>query len=466
VNLYVDGPGASGHFSDSFSSQIGTPAIIVPNLFTIEGLGKGGTGYSGSNSNTVIGICTGPGAPLSSGTPNGCTTAFPLRSFTITLEAFFDSPSHQGSSSNASTCTPDYTGSPRLPFCYLFVTVSGGPFVIGGNGTDVASENVYISTSGTTDGTGEAVAIVNLASQTTVASNAGMYQTNTVCQNPFTSYGDATWGCTSNSQIAVVVPSGATVGTTLGSLVFGTPIMGLAPTKNNSYTAEINETNKTGFGQKIKNVTIDASSYQGAIAVQNVFGQEFGGLETVSVSHHSFIGYDEYTTDAQNFGPIAGTFQALTDGNTNHTCGPQTTGIFLHNQTGGRAIEGFTINSSTTNCGPTTAQPKCAVMLDNVERMISNGHTEGYAQSVCIGLNNPTANVVVQNISGGPSGNAATSVVLVSNMNSNRDFILQGIRKQGATNTINDQINGNAITDSYTELYAFDCLTAREPPVR
>lgn len=439
--IYADGPGVSGHFSDSFSSVAGTPAFIIPDFVTVKG-GCGHRGNIGGSNilNSVLGICDGSGVPFA-----GCTSRFPVRYFTVSSEAFVNTAAQAGSSSSTTTCTPNgpVAFSPR--YCTLFVTVSDGPFVLGGNGSDAGGNfSVYVN-SGAGSGTGENVALVNCVSctaaqgngtqlnQTTPADNAGNYEVSVLCTGAGTGWPTNRGAsgnphgeeklCSTTSQIGLRVRAGANVCSAhCGNLLFGTAAVGMAPPGNVSYTASINGAGLSGFGMVLEGVTVDVANALGAVGVQCYFCQEHSAFTDVNVTNISYGGFVDGTTNTQNYGPYrigelyAGSRTGIAH---NWQCGPHTFGVF-HKASGAmRGFDSLTINTQDKQCqctfGGVSACSSTATVAVNAGLAafyedgpgitFTNSHCEGYQWCLEMGDNEQVATFKAINLTGQPSGN-------------------------------------------------------------
>ena len=217
VNLYADGP-AAGNYTDNNTppSGIGTPALILPSKFWgIEGLSRG-SGDQNSPLGTFISVCTGSNTPVgtghlppASGSPS-CTTAFPNRTFPITL-----------------TSVPSGTTT-------MTITVSG-TLVTSGTGT-----NVY---------QGE---LAMVKGNTTVVANNGTFKIQSI---------------PTSTTITVTVPVGTAPCTlNCGNLILGTPILGFGPPKGVTYGTAYNGCGGnlcSSFGEHIKNLGFNCQGSAG-----------------------------------------------------------------------------------------------------------------------------------------------------------------------------------------------------------
>lgn len=435
VNVYADGPtaGATGNYSDSLGSGIGTPAFLLPSEFWgIEGLSRG-SGDSGSSFGTWLSICLGSNNPvglnhIAPGPGSGpCNHAFPQRSFPI-------SSTMVGTTSGTTTMT---------------ITVSG-TLVISGASTNVyPGELVMVKGSGTT-------------------SNNGTFAIQAITAGV-------------NGTISVTVPTGTAVCPippgSCGTVFLGTPILGFASTGTAYNDSSCFPSACAGFGEHIKNLGFNCQAYDGCIGWQNLYAQEESGADTFAVNNYVFVGVD-VRHNAQNFGPIlnAEVYTGKNSAGSNYTnCAEGTTGIYVADKEM-RGLNDWTINvpSESTDSPPTQSvclngtnhiTPIAAVMLDAFNTEVRNGHCEGFVNCVLVGANNGgTVNKNasagrVAGITGPPSGNTTVvnTVQISGNYpTNNTSFLIESIRKQGDANAVQDNIQGITLQDPFVGSYAWD----------
>jgi hypothetical protein len=473
VNLVIDGPPA-GAFSDGTysTSVIGTPAIVLPSGFTLEGMNPKARGAPHSTSapiNTIITPCLGSNLPAGL----GCTTAWPNRSFSISSMVFVISGVIGGTSSSTTTCTPTGTTPVYTPYCYGLITITGGPLVIGGHGSDPAGANIYIAcnggppctSGGTQIGSGEAASILN--TQASPAPNAGTYEVDGVCTGSGAGAGLQTFvavACGTSSQLLVRVPAGtSSCASSCGTLQLYTAVLGFGPGAA-SYTSQYALSTSSTFGESVVGIAFDLGQTNGIEAINNVQGQELGGADHILITNLSGIGYEEGTTNLQNNGDISEFVAGVGTGNT--TCGPHTTVAFLHSTNEQRSIHAFTMTANAgcqmgNGAAPNADAALCAVTDDASDRTLYDLHCEGYVSCVCIGKNLQTSNVAVWALAGQPSAstNPGTSnAILISGTNRNTDFDLFQIDAGSDSAAVIDQVNGFTLTDQFLQHYFMDCI--------
>jgi hypothetical protein len=410
VNLYADGP-ASGHYTDNIGpSGIGTPALIIPSFFWgIEGMSRGATGTNSTpGTGTFLSVCLGSNSPVT-----GCTTPFPVRSFSI-------------SSTSVSVNT---------------MTINLSSSVTSGT-------NVYFSE----------LAMVKGSS---TASDNGTYKIQNITNG------------TGSGSVTVTVPTG-TPGCSApgcGTMYLGTPILGFA-SSNYAYNASYCFSHLcSGFGQHIKDLrfncqgagTQPTGDVEGCIGWQNLYAEEESGADTFLVTNYNFVGVDIHggpENGSQNFGPVLNA--EVYTGTSNQNCDFGTTGIYIGDSEM-RGLNGWTVNQSTQQPNPAsqecrTNNPIAAVMLDAMNTEVRNGHCEGATNCVLVGANNGSASGgQISGVSGGPSGNAGTNVVQISANYSgtNGNYLIERIRKNQHTNGIMDNINNVTLSNNFISLYSY-----------
>jgi hypothetical protein len=238
VHLYADGP-PSGNYTDT-TSGIGTPALIIPSMFWgIEGVSRG-AGDQGSKLGTYLTVCTGSTTPIAA-----CTTAFPVRSFTVNSTTV-------ATASGVTTMT--MTVSPAVSWG---VNIYPGELAMMKGNTVVPTEN----------GT---YRIQNSSGSTVQVTVPG-----------------TTLGCT---------PSGGNI---CGTLFLGTPILGFggSTTYNASSCLGAGGALCSGFGEHIKNLGFNCQAQDGCIGWQNLYAEEESGADTFVISQLNFVG-STYTIPA------------------------------------------------------------------------------------------------------------------------------------------------------------------------
>ena len=416
VNLYADGPtgGITGNYSDGHGSGIGTPALIIPAQFWgIEGISRGGQAGSSTTDpgpGTFLSVCTGVNTPV-----NGCSTAFPQRSFTVL-------------STSVSTVSGLTTMSMTIsPVANFGTNIYPGELVMMRGNTITPTENgTYAVQNGSPDTT----------VKVTVPSTMG--------------------SCTPG------------VGMNCGTLYLGTPILGFGPRAGKFYNAPSSTCsgNCSSFGMHIKNLGFNcqgswsvpgsSGNVEGCIGWQNLYAQEESGADTFQITNFSFVGFDSHGNNAQNFGPIMNA-EILT-GSENSDCDYGTTGGYI----GGIAMRGFdnwTINTpaETGDTGPSTCPhtPRAALILDAQGTETRHGHCENFSDCVLLGANNANASGLTVNgiVDSKPGANA----VEISNNNRGlTDFVIENVQNyQGSHNTVQDDINGVTLTNPFLSIYSW-----------
>ncbi len=423
VHLYADGPTANPYYTDG-TSTYGTPALIIPSMFWgIEGVSRG-AGDQGSKLGTYLTVCTGSTTPITA-----CTTAFPVRSFTVNSTTV-------ATTSGVTTMT--MTVSPALSW----------------------GANIY---------PGE---LVMMKGNTVAPAENGTYKV----QNG-----------SPDTTVKVTVPAGTAgcnppVGT-CGTLFLGTPILGFggSTTYNASSCLGAGGALCSGFGEHIKNIGFNCQAQDGCIGWQNLYAEEESGADTFVISQLNFVGVDVHNPSlgTQNFGPILNA--EIYTGYQNSLCDYGTTGIYIGDAQM-RGLNAWTIVQSNQAPNPPGQvcgkNPIAAILFDAPNTEVINGHCEGFNNCVLMGANNApssssgtigASSEKVSAVAGAHCNAAPCNVVHISNnYPNNTDYVIENVRKSTTspafTNTILDDVNGVTLSsDNFTGLYSWASAVNNSP---
>lgn len=409
VTNLCDGPSA-GYYTDSATgggSNYGTPCIIVPWGFQIIGTAPLSSEFT---------LCTTGTSP--------CSNAFPKRAYTITgITVISDTQLQYNFSSNPFTTTGGPTGLP-LP------------------------QNIYpASTSCSTlptQASGELVAITGAPTgynflRTVECATAGSLQIAVPYSTTYTS-------CSGSCGTAYLV----------------TPLIGFG-VQGTSYPYEPVRTGSSqSFGTRLVNLVFDLSTYQGAVAAQNLNGGEQSAMDTIYCTYPS-MGCVQVGPGANESGPYNNIY-AQNLGNTTNLY-PTTFGIY--NGSAGAGFHRFTMTLRYSGMMP---QPTAAIYDDGSNVVFdSEPHNEGTVDTIDLAPNTSVAGVTVNGITGPPS----TSLTGVAGMNlvhvlkdgyAVTGSIFSNLTQQqpqngnpaGSTYAVADDIDSNNVEDAYLSRYEFD----------
>lgn len=409
VTNYCDGPTnlpPTGTYTDG-SSNYGTPCIIVPWGFEIAGTAPLAS---------VFAPCLGRNNPNLS----GCVNAFPQRVYQI---------------AGINAAGPNAT---QLTYTFLtgtFTTI-GGP---------AGSQNIYPASASSmcpppSQASGELVAITGAPS--------GENFLRTV-------------QCATSTSLTIAVPSGTYAGCSsppdnCGTAYLVTPLIGFG-VQGTSYPYEPVRTGSSqSFGTRLINLFFDLSTYQGAVAAQNLNGGEQSGMDTIHCIHPS-MGCVQVGPGANESGPYNNIYsQTLT---TITNVNPTTFGIY--NAAAGAGFHRMTITSSQTV--PNSNHPTAAI-YDDGPNVVFDGepHNEGTLDTIDLAPNTSVYGVAVSGIAGPPSGNTGMNLVHILNdgytvgSSTISNLTQQPGPPQGSTYAIADDINQIYVTDLALSRYELD----------
>jgi len=386
LNLYIDG--VATFFTDGVSNY-GTPAIIVPWGFKIE--------YN-SPIGHFVSPCTGTNTPVT-----GCTTAFPVRSFSVTSTSY-----------NAGTHTLTGTTSG--------IVNSGGP----GN-----NQNLYVKE------------LAALTSPSCVSNNL----LRTIQTIP---------GATS---FTIAAPSGTANCASTGTLYLVTPMFGYG-LQNSGVGYEPVSAGQQAFGTQLKNVNVDLLSVLGLVGIQNVNQGEQASVDGFYCRHPA-MGCLQVSGGANDSGPYDNIYMQTLAVTTN--VNPTT--FAIHNSAATAGYRRLTANVAASLNG-TAFEPNACVYNDgNGVAFTGEFHCEGPVDLFETGMDNNVGAMHVSVSLSAPSANPNVNQVHVVNDGftvSGTIFEMVGTQPSGGTNAILDDQNTVTITDSALTFYS---LTNNGTPV-
>jgi hypothetical protein len=393
--IYIDGP-SSGNFNDGNSGaggQIGTPAIEIPENF-------GGIFGLQAYGQSIISHCTGLNTPVA-----GCNNQMPIRSMAVSTATVA-----------GTNMTVKFTSATLTNGTNIFVNSAGHEYVmLDGNTTAVGGNNMF-----------------RIQSETDGAPGTG--------------------------SIVVKVPSStASCSSSCGTAYFETPLLGFGPAQSNG----VNPYNVAGsggpansantFGSKVDHVQTDCLGAQGCGGIQNLYDEELSGntADTVRIKNVQFVGLDVHGNQSQNSGPYVNLAIGGALG-----CSYGTTGVILADSST-RGLRDSTVTTYLSNSNQCTNTPvQCVIIDNNHANKIGNVHVEGCTNGYAVGAGGAVNGLELDTGSGPPS--VGVSFAHIFNYFATSHVQISGLWANAATNTLQDDINSNTITDSVLGFYAFD----------
>jgi hypothetical protein len=453
VQLYIDG---AANFSDGNGSGVGTPALILPNKWgALQGVSRGGTGTAG----TTISVCTGSGTPAPA-----CTTAFPVRSFSITTTSVVSNTMTINATgvTTSNVYVGEYaqvngSGTTAENRMYKVLTVGSGTITVTVNsGTSACASScgtLYLGTP-----------VLGMAEPATGAYN------NSSCAGNCNSFGEQIVNIAINCQyqngcIGIQNLYANENSYLNGFLITNSPFLGLDVHGNVSQHSGPFKNGEiyTGAPRTTQNITSIACS-AGTCTITWASSNAYTTGQWINIGGTSVAGCNSRVqlASATTFSATtyAGTCATSTGGTGTQeaSCQEGTTAIAMGDIDHG-PIEDVTYNMNAA-C---QKQALSGAIIDAANQEISgDSHAEGWTDDVLIGFNAASSSPRVVDFSCQVPGNPGTNCVHVSgNFKSGTtptsDYNFQNIRRQsGTTNNILDDVLGYAITDTFVACYAAD----------